>query len=206
MADDLELLIKRVRAEILGRMPDWPGGWKGQAEAAIIDAVCSIRARYGGPESGVRRQVKDWRDHRGGKPVDDLRALVSFAEWNSQRSKPLGSKVRGHLKAEVISDVASRFVADGITSAKELLSSARAEDIWMSTPGLGYVTWRYLLLLLGRSTVKPDTMLTRWVAAAVGHAVTPRDVTRLVTACAKEVDVPAHLLDHAIWQAQRRTR
>ncbi len=27
--------------------PEWGGGWSGQVEAALIDAVLSIRARYG---------------------------------------------------------------------------------------------------------------------------------------------------------------
>jgi len=37
--------------------PEWGGGWTGQVEAALIDAVLSIRARYGSSSTtGVRER------------------------------------------------------------------------------------------------------------------------------------------------------
>ena len=56
----------------------WPGGWPYQIELAVLDAVFSIRARYGKseeeskPATGVRRVLDHWRCHRATTNPDDL--------------------------------------------------------------------------------------------------------------------------------------
>jgi hypothetical protein len=207
MKNDVTVLVTTIRSTILQHpLPAWPGGWPGESEAAVIDAVCSIQARYGGPTTGVRRHVHDWRQADPRDTIDDLHQLTAFSQWNATRARPLRSKVSGQLKADVIANVAERLAAAGLVHAEDLLRDQRAEAIWSGTPGLGYTTWRYVLLLLGTDTVKPDTMLTRYVSRAVGHAATPEQVTAMVTAAADELKMPAHLLDHAIWSHERRRR
>lgn len=45
-------------------------------ELALLDAVLSIRARHGRPDTGLRRQVALWRGHRSDS-ADDLRILAT---------------------------------------------------------------------------------------------------------------------------------
>lgn len=204
MIDDTEILVRSIRGTVLQvPLPAWPGGWKGEAEAAVIDAVCSIQARYGGPSTGVRRHINDWRRHRNHLAMDDLRFLTDFPMWNAHRDRPLNSRTAGRLKADVIAEVAERFAHHGITTSKHLLEHDQAESIWRSTRGLGYATWRYVLLLLGTDTVKPDSLLTRFVSGALERTVAPTEVSELVTAAARRIEIPSHVLDHAIWQFER---
>lgn len=76
----IDVLHKYV-LETVGENPaDWPGGWPDEIEAALIDAVFSVRARYGSRErkTGVFGAVTRWREHRG-EPADDLRVLAAVA-------------------------------------------------------------------------------------------------------------------------------
>ena len=207
MTTETETLVNSIKSTVLKEpLPSWPGGWKGEAEAAVIDAVCSIQARYGGPTTGVRRHVNDWRQHRDQPIIDDLSRLMGLPTWNAHRDRPLNSKTAGRLKSDVIADVAERFTTRGITTSQHLLEHDQAESIWRSTRGLGYATWRYVLLLLGTDTVKPDSMLTRFVSGVLQRNVAAPDVTELVTAAAHAMGIPPHLLDHAIWQYERSQR
>ena len=81
--NDLEALQARIKGdESELKKFTWPGGWPGEIEAALIDAVFSIRARYGTGENGVRGVVKRWRDERG-DVLDDLRALADGELWRA---------------------------------------------------------------------------------------------------------------------------
>jgi hypothetical protein len=78
-AHDLGRLLGHVERELPANWPQWPGGWPGQAELALIDAVLSIRTRYGrSAASGVRRSVELYREHRAQERTDDLAALAGF--------------------------------------------------------------------------------------------------------------------------------
>lgn len=83
--------------EAVGQDPTaWPGGWPDEIEAALIDAVFSVRARYGSRErkTGVFGAVTRWRDHRAAS-ANDLRVLADTPPTHSAPSpttaKPLGA-------------------------------------------------------------------------------------------------------------------
>lgn len=43
---DVVKLIERINEKLpAGTWPVWPGGWKGDIEAAMLDSIFSIRAR-----------------------------------------------------------------------------------------------------------------------------------------------------------------
>lgn len=46
-----------VPATIGDQLPAWPGGWPVEIEAALVDAVFSVRARYGRRELGIATGV-----------------------------------------------------------------------------------------------------------------------------------------------------
>ena len=67
--------------ETVGQDPTaWPGGWPDEIEAALIDAIFSVRARYGNRarKTGVFGAVSRWREHRGAS-ANDLRVLAGTA-------------------------------------------------------------------------------------------------------------------------------
>lgn len=200
-ARDVKALAEAVRRDLGPEWARWPGGWPGEIEAAVVDSVCSVRARYGSPSTGVRAQVAAWRTHRDTGELNDVGALVGFTHWNETRIRPLRSKIAGRLKAEIISDVATRFSDEGIVSATDLLGSAASRDIWMGTPGLGFATWKYVQLLLGVPTAKPDSLLTRYVTGVIDRPLTPAQIVALIEQTATtEFSIDAHLLDHALWR------
>ncbi len=72
---DLHALLAHLQAQLPPTWDAWPGGWPDQVEFALIDAVLSIRSRYGGPTTGVRRRVGLYREHRAPETPDDLPVL-----------------------------------------------------------------------------------------------------------------------------------
>ena len=79
-------------------------------------------------------------------------------------------------------------------------NSAEQREAYCGTRGPGPVTWQYFLILVGHDGVKPDTLVTRFVAQAIGREPDARTITRLVTDAAKALGVPAAALDHSIWR------
>lgn len=111
----------------------WPGGYLDQAELALIDAVLSIRARYGQPHNGVRGQVNRWRRYRGGAAdelgvlaASDLRSVLT----NRQR-------ISGVLKVDAITQAAGALQARGITTAA-------AAELGRPARQLDHQVWQYM--------------------------------------------------------------
>lgn len=50
---DVERLCMQIEIELPATWAEWPGGWPGEIEVALIDAVFSIQSRY----SGVRNVI-----------------------------------------------------------------------------------------------------------------------------------------------------
>lgn len=87
-------VLHRYVLETVGPEPaNWPGRWPDELEVALIDAVFSVRARYGNRErkTGVFGAVTRWREHRG-KPANDLRVLAATSP-DALRSMATDGKV-----------------------------------------------------------------------------------------------------------------
>ena len=200
-----ETLTAYARATLPTTWATWPGGWPGQIEAALLDAVLSIRARYGGPETGVRGAVARWRAHRHLASVDDLSALAGVEP--AELAAVLGNQQKlsgGALKAEAAVAAAKAFVNASVRHAADL-DPTRPEHraAYLDVKGLGPVTWRYFCMLLGTEGVKADTWILKFVEAALGRPVAPGEAELLVTRAADTLGASATALDHAIWQHMR---
>lgn len=200
----LEDLHRHVVQTIGTSTAAWPGGWPGEIEAALLDAVFSVRARYGSRvnKTGVFGAVTRWRNQQAG-PADDLRRLAASDEDELRRITNNG-RLSGRSKAAVVIDAAGALVEAGIVHAEDLPARmAEARGAYLSVKGCGPVTWAYFRMLLGFEDVKPDTWVMRFVKDAVPGVTSTEAASRLVHEVAARMDVSPTDLDHAIWRYQR---
>ncbi|SDU17943.1 hypothetical protein [Jiangella alkaliphila] len=205
--NDVQRLVTAIETSLPAQWQQWPGGWPNQIEAALIDAVMSIRARYGQSHTGVRGAIFKWREQRGGRRrLDDLQALT--AADPSRLTDVFGRQQLsgGALKGVAIVQAAQNLVDNKVRHAADVdPASARHKAAYTSVRGLGPVTWEYFLMLLGTPGVKADTWITRFVSEALdGRTVTSTEARALVIRVAEKLQVSPTLLDHAIWSHRRQ--
>lgn len=206
-SEDLDRLVAHIEGTNL-EMRAVPEGWPGNVELSLIDAVLSIRARYGvSADTGVRGAVKRYKNESGRTSWDDLGRLAKVDVAWLERVLDNRQKTGGVPKAQAITSAADRLSQVGVISSKDVeRNSDEQRKAYCGTRGLGPVTWQYFLILVGHDGVKPDTLLTRFVEEAIGHKADARAVTRLVTEAAKRLGVPAAALDHSIWRYMSKPR
>jgi hypothetical protein len=204
-------------AETVGTSPEgweqWPGGWPGDIESALVDAVFSARAVYKSTRGrGVYARVVAWQRRRSRHDYS-LPALIAEIDsvgvrgWadrfgNHQKSPyrpdtaPLGAS-----KVATVREAAEALTRQDVTTAQKI-SISNASDVWntlLSVSGLGYATANYFLMLLGATGVKPDRMVKRFLTDATGQAFSDAKAERVTRAAATRLGVEPHELDHAIW-------
>jgi hypothetical protein len=213
--DDVRKLLAHVAAEIgePSAWAKWPGGWPGDIEAALVDAVFSARAVYRSKRNrGVYARVVAWRDSRR-RVTFSLEALLAeiddagIPNWARDFGNEQWSPRRpatapgGRLKAATVRQAASALLAENISVDRDItLENVGAVKRTLRTvPGVGYATVNYFLMLLGAPGVKPDTMVRRFLNDAAGHEFSVAQADRTVTYAADQLNVQPHELDHAIW-------
>lgn len=115
-------LTAHIRQTLGTELPSWPGGWPHQVECALLDAVYSIQARYGGEHNGVRGVVGRWRRHRGGT-ADDLTVLATTAESDLLRILENNARASGRSKAALAIDAAAALAEVGVRSSRDFTAS-----------------------------------------------------------------------------------
>jgi hypothetical protein len=199
---DVALVVAAVKTELPTRWAQWGGGWPNEVEAALIDAVLSIRNRYGKkPTSGVRGSVGRYRTDRDTVPLDDLDVLAGYSLDRLTAVLDNRQKTGGVPKAQALINAAGVLSTAGIRHAAELNpNSLKHRAAYCSVKGLGPVTWTYFTMLLGQPGVKADTWIVRFTAAALGRPVTSFQAEQLISGAAAELRVSPTDLDHAIWR------
>lgn len=190
-----------------------PDGWHDEIATALIDAVFSMRARYDSPTPGrgVFNRVKAFREGHPDKH-DDLRALKTLGEH--ELIDIMGStQTAGRSKASAAIEAAEALTDKGIYSAADLTEGPlkEAKKAYTGVHGLGWITFEYFLMLLGKPGVKADTMITRFVNAALAEEALPpvdaQEAHRLITEVfdqhKQEHWGGLTALDHTIWRFQR---
>lgn len=209
-AEDITKLVAYIEAEIPKPWTAWPGGRPGEAEAALIDAVLSIRSSYGQAAderreaTGVPRRVDLYRADNAGV-LDDLERLAQADPQTLAKLLDNRQKTGQRTKASAMVEAAGNLVGIGVLRAEHV----NAEDVdqsqaWTSVQGLGPVTWKYFAMLLGAPGVKADTWIIRFVSDAVGRSVNAKTAERLVKAAADRLETSPTELDHAIWAHARK--
>lgn len=188
----------------------------------IIDAVQSTGFRYSSVRVVITR-YHAYRSQQGANPGSDtasdvvesfgtLHGVENWAHEIGTRNRT--SSHRGApLKAEAIHAEGAMLTEQNVESVHDVraLPESRLAEVralWTAVVGQrSDITWRYFLMLAGVPGVKPDRMITRFVATALGlrpTAVSPQFASHLVIYAANEMNVSVSALDHAMWTWQRR--
>lgn len=223
---ELDRVIEAVR-----RVPDelfqrYRGARHDQVGTALVEAVFSIRARYG----GVAKRLEEFAALHP-EAVNSLESLSRLPE--SALCKVMGNGVTaGVTKASAVLEAAQAFRSLTIGNVPPLETASDVRDLvgrqmhvderpWVDclkeaytgVHGLGWVTFEYFLMLLGIPGVKADTMIRRFVADALGVRAgeVPAGKARdLVVAAHGQVAPGLHggpdltQFDHGLWLYQRR--
>jgi hypothetical protein len=182
----------------------------------VIDSAFSLRARY----VSTSRVLKRYRAARqaAGRDADadnltDLVAAIDSVGGSTMAAGPALFDNHGYapgtaragrpglLKAEAVDQAARRLLAADIDTIDDLRAHQEvARQAWLSVHGLGWVSWDYLEMLTGDDGVKADTMVQRFVAAALeARTVGAARAKAAVLDTAELMHVDARILDHAIW-------
>ncbi|HEY3188443.1 MAG TPA: hypothetical protein VGJ70_13275 [Solirubrobacteraceae bacterium] len=222
--DDRALLAMLTSVEALLGTPDtWdvPDGYD-SVGLALIDAVWSIGVRYQSVENVIARyraeRLAAGQDPEADRPQDVRRFIEAcggpegFAARVRNRQRT--SSRNGILKAEAVLHEARILEAEGVgvpadlaVAGEERLDHLRRR--WSTVPGQASgVSWRAFAMLVGLADVKPDRMIRRYLASALGRsgetAVAVEEARDLVMATAARLGVDPRALDYAIWSYQSR--
>jgi hypothetical protein len=218
--DALPAMVASVEA-LLGSPDSWdtPDGYD-SVGLAMIDAIWSIGVRYQSVENVIARyraeRLAGGHDAEADRPQDVRRFIeacggpegFALRVRNHQRT----SSRNGILKAEAVLQEARILEhesvgvpADLAGASEERLNHLRGQ--WSAVPGQASgISWRAFCMLVGLAEVKPDRMIRRYVASALGRpgesAVGVEEARDLVMATAAHLGVSPRDLDHAIWSYQ----
>jgi hypothetical protein len=198
---------------------DTPDGYD-SVGLAVIDSVWSIGVRYQSVGNVIARyraaRRADGHDPDVDRP-EDVRRFIEACGGPDGFADRMGNRQRtstrnGVLKAEAIFDEARILEREGVSAPADLTgaSEERLDHLrarWSTVTGQGSgVSWRAFSMLVGLAEVKPDRMIRRFVAAALGRpketSVGLEEARVLVMAAATTLGVSARALDSAIWSYQ----
>jgi hypothetical protein len=223
---DVGLVVARITSDVATVPEDFvaPPGYA-HLSLALVDAVYSIRSRY----PAVKRVVAAYgevsatgclpltaRSEPGFREqgLDCLLEQAGTLRGEALADRLFGgsrSRTAGRLKADVCVEVAARLQAESVTRIPDLHERADDADVrhaWTGVHGLGWVTWQYFCSLAGIDHLKPDVMLMRFVAQALGRDVSAAETDALLS-CSFEELLPSYpgltkrILDHTIWHFER---
>lgn len=198
--------------------PHWTPGWHGESEVALLDAIFSARAPYGGPSSGVRAVIGRWRSHRGDNRLDDLTTLAELTPDPDVLVEILSNRqfVPGNSRTKAAAAVvaAQTLISVGLRCSSDFEQHTREQfDAFRAIPGLGETTWDCMLMHLGVRTDKATEHLRFFVADALEplHQDLATDIATdhilaLLEAAADALGTDLASLEHAIWRYQHKVR
>lgn len=189
----------------------WPGGWPEELGTALVEAVYSIQATYNAkdPKRGVAGRLRTFRtDHPEAR--NDLGVLTTIGEERIREIMGDTKVSRGRkYKSVAVLEAAEnlRSLSPAVNAAGDFRKADpnEVQRAYTSVNGLGWVTFDYLGMLLGRPGVKSDVMINRFVNEALAAEDLPgvsREQSKALLTAVQEQDAPAEnltFLDHAIW-------
>jgi hypothetical protein len=218
--DALPAMVAAVEAR-LGDPASWdaPSGYD-SVGLALIAAVWSIGVRYQSVDNVIARyraeRLADGHHAEADRPEDVRRFIEASGGPEGfalrMRNRQRTSSRNGILKAEAVLREACILEHEGVAvpgdlaaAGDERLDHLRAR--WSTVPGQASgISWRAFCMLVGLAEVKPDRMIRRFAASALGRsretAVGVEEARDLVMATAAHLGVSPRELDNAIWAYQ----
>jgi tRNA U55 pseudouridine synthase TruB len=155
----------------------------------------------------LERFRKDrWNEVR---TLDDLDQLMARFPQDRAGNTALAQYLWGYnlwTRAQQLRELA-RFFRSSVLDQEQLKQWAHGSsfktDFEGRVKGLGPAVYQWLVMRQGVDTVKPDVHVRRFAEAAVGRALTDRDVIELATLTAASIGIKAFELDWRIWEASR---
>lgn len=208
-SEDLQRLLSAINS-IPEPWAKWPGGYQ-RMDLALVDAVMSIRFRYGRERkdhswTGARGAVLRYENYAEETGTQGMVGLAAQDPIALERILNRQKVHAGKTKAAAIVEVAKRFTSPEIGIAERTdvdPDNDQHRKIYTGVKGLGPVTWEYFTMLLGYPGVKADTWIGRFVAHAIGRPVSSERAGELLKSAAKVLGVEQTKLDYAIWSWAR---
>jgi hypothetical protein len=218
--------VARACKERLNPPVDWKPfpGYPDSLALCVLDAIWSMNARYS-ITRGVIRRYRDRRRWQGNPDEDGLPELLflyaglggvdSFIDEVGTRNR-VSTQPDAMRKGEAVFRAATALHDLGVDTAEQFRKADgtalgdQAREAWCGIPGQrSGISWRYVRMLVGLPDVKPDRMIIRFLASALGVDEASIDADRavaLVQATAECFGVDQRALDHEIWEYQSGKR
>lgn len=192
-----------------------PEGYPKSLALCIIDSLYSTGSHYTSVVNVIEKYKATHSASDGAKDLlTSIRQAGGPQAWAQNvvgNLKPAHTKPNAPLKAEVIEQAAQLLVdlkVDTVDDLKDTVETSPQDNPvhagWKKLPSQSSgVTYNYLLLLAGMPSVKPDRMVLRFLAFALGEEteLSLGKAVELIEAAARESGVSSRTLDHIIWRA-----
>jgi hypothetical protein len=229
MTEHIDKLVAHIRqtlSDLRSPLSD-PAYEYAAVPLCVMDAVFSIGVRY----ESTERTVRDWCARNGWEisrkhataertVTDFLKILEPYENrWLEMATEVFHNRQRtssksGILKAEAVFKFCKVLQRLGIETFADALGSGLRQDLRLAIKGISGqgsgVSYDYFLILVGHEdAVKPDRMVMRFVANALGVRDLPLEVSaELVREASKSLrpefpELTPRLLDNKIWKFQR---
>lgn len=193
-----------------------PDGYPNSLALCIIDSIYSTGSHYSSVVNVIERCKSIPSGERHG--AKDLAASIqkvggarNWATTIAENLKPAHTRSGAPLKADIIEQAADLLVHEDIDTVPDLVAAVDGKLTnnyvyhgWKRLPSQSSgVTYNYLLILAGMQSIKPDRMVLRFLAEALGEEadVEGERAVDLLTETAKALDVEPPALDHIAWRA-----
>jgi hypothetical protein len=192
-----------------------PDGYPNSLALCIIDSIYSTGSHYSSVVNVINRYKESGGENDGALALSrSIKEAGGAREWATtiaHNLKPANTRPGAQLKAEIIEQAAGLMTELGIDTVPDLRSKVEDNPLdndvmrkWKRLPSQSSgVTYNYLLILAGMPSVKPDRMILRFLAHALGEEteLDGRRAVELITETAKKMNVDPRALDHIAWRA-----
>lgn len=214
--NEINTLVKYCEAHLGDPQLWWtPDGYPDSLALCIIDSIYSTGSHYSSVVKVVERYISACSESAGARaPAQSIQKSGGARQWASSIAhslKPAHTRSGAPLKAEIINQAADLMIKFKIDTVPDLVAQIAGQltenDVhreWERLPSQSSgVTYNYLLILAGFPSVKPDRMIFRFLATALGEEA-ELDADRavaLMTRTAQVMKVDPRALDHIAWRA-----
>lgn len=142
--------------------------------------------------------------------LDGLKTVLAQYPDDKVGNTDLAQRLWGYnlwTRAEMLRRLVAFFESQDVTDQAGLERWAKAAQFKThfegKVKGLGYAVFNWLIIRQGVESIKPDVHVLRFVAEAVGRPVKETVAVEALVSAAKDLGMPVHKLDWAIWEAGR---